>query len=524
MRDDQKKAYATFVVYDAFPVLHNMSRSTATGVSHTFDDSLGLRADPGHEYASEFGDETGPPQTPSDPATPSVAMDGAPSTGIPSHAPPDATFERTEVAAHELVQFEFEAGTQWRPVDLVLDVSVDPPDAEVSLCFGDRRPQSTFDYRWVELVKGNTANVMQFGEIHGTRYVALSAPIPVNSLAVTARYSTQVAVKDDLLLPWKVAEAYCHSKEEEDMVREWLGRNSSCYPMLDEEGCTPLIRACKCPKRGSLRMLELLCTEFSRFFMINQQDKSGRTALHHLMDVGDLLISKSGKVVYERTYALAQYLLSNPAVEVGLQDNEGNTPLHVAAQADLPSPVPGQGSKLLKLLLQARDNEGIGVRNDAGHTPLEAAEAMSCTHNVNVLMAAIVARNEAAGLSVSGTHISGLGRKSKGPLLEAAAEAAPRPKRQVPAASLQPWQEDNVGGLLLSEAQLRQAFISIDGKGEGWISKQSLVDWVRANDYGVNVKDPADTLLPAMRRYCTLDPERLAFEEFAVVVLSLGQG
>eukprot|EP00667_Euglena_gracilis_P015856 EG_transcript_16515 len=288
-------------------------------------------------------------------------------------------FQQEDVEPHRVVAFEHEVGVQRLliPDSLGIVVQADPPDAEITVFCSDRRPGTPLDYRWSETVPGRGDRlVLQFGELCGPVYVAALAKVHLWALRITLVHAIQVLWKDDSLLPWRMAEAYTGTAEDEADVKRWIYETSCCL-MLDEDGCTPLLRACRCAWKGNLRIAKLLLQEYLDAFNLNQRDRRGRTALHYLMEVADPLQPGAYPTAYERAYSLAEELLRYPKLDLNVQDHEGNTPAHLAAATDLAD------SRMLHLLLQAGCN--VAIRNQKGHTPEEAAIAAGRQHNVTYL-------------------------------------------------------------------------------------------------------------------------------------------
>eukprot|EP00668_Euglena_longa_P007954 GGOE01009573.1.p1 GENE.GGOE01009573.1~~GGOE01009573.1.p1 ORF type:complete len:398 (-),score=123.81 GGOE01009573.1:220-1284(-) len=288
-------------------------------------------------------------------------------------------FQKEDIEAHHVVEFEHEVGVKRLliPDSLGLVVQTDPPDAEITLFCSDRPPDTPLDYRWSETVPGKGDRlILQFGELCGTMYFGALAKVHLWALRITLVHNIQVLWKDDSLLPWRMAEAYNGTADDEADVKRWIYETSCCL-MLDEDGCTPLLRACRCPWKGNLRITKLLLQEYQDAFNINQRDRRGRSALHYLMDIADSLKPDTWPTAYARAYSLAEELLQCPKLDLNAQDKEGNTPAHLAAATDLSE------SRMLHLLLEAGCN--LAIRNQKGLTPEETAAAAGRQHNVTYL-------------------------------------------------------------------------------------------------------------------------------------------
>lgn len=98
--------------------------------------------------------------------------------------------------------------------------------------------------------------------------------------------------------------------------------------------------------------------------VINSCDNTGKTALSHVCASGNL--------------TLLELLLLVPSIDPNLPDNEGNTPLHFAAQA-------GHHEVIIRLLACFK-TLAVDVRNSVGMTPLMKAALQGKTKCVRLLL------------------------------------------------------------------------------------------------------------------------------------------
>ncbi|XP_058805499.1 cortactin-binding protein 2-like isoform X4 [Phymastichus coffea] len=97
---------------------------------------------------------------------------------------------------------------------------------------------------------------------------------------------------------------------------------------------------------------------------LNAQDNSGRTAISYLAGNGSALVLEA--------------CLALPGCDANLADNEGNAPLHFAAQA-------GQ-TECLNILLQRCPDIEVDARNNLGFTPLMKAGLQGRTKCAKILL------------------------------------------------------------------------------------------------------------------------------------------
>jgi len=130
---------------------------------------------------------------------------------------------------------------------------------------------------------------------------------------------------------------------------------------------TQLLRACRDGNEPLLKEVfkNILANKGITREELNVSDKSGRTALSYIC-----AISSAGLHKY------LELMLDLPGIDVNKADNEGNTPLHFAAQA-------GQ-TDAVNLLL--RHNVIVDAKNNLGFTPLMKAALQGRTKCAKLLL------------------------------------------------------------------------------------------------------------------------------------------
>jgi len=86
--------------------------------------------------------------------------------------------------------------------------------------------------------------------------------------------------------------------------------------------------------------------------------------------------------------------------------------------------------------------------------------------------------------------------------------------------------ENNLGGLLVTERQLRQAFHELDVEGRGWIEGREFAQLFQTfENFGIPLKltEVNKYLEKYRRRNPTLSEDRITFEEFSLLMLSVVQ-
>ncbi|XP_048515605.1 uncharacterized protein LOC105692384 isoform X2 [Athalia rosae] len=137
-------------------------------------------------------------------------------------------------------------------------------------------------------------------------------------------------------------------------------------PIMTPGGSLALVRAAREGNNSTIRqMMARMKTPLGkRELNINTVDASGRTAISYLAGNG--------------TVAMLEAALCFPEVDVNLADNEGNTPLHFAAQA-------GQ-LECVSILLQRSAGIEVDARNTLGFTPLMKAALQGRTKCAKILL------------------------------------------------------------------------------------------------------------------------------------------
>eukprot|EP01004_Peranema_trichophorum_P010684 NODE_950_length_2226_cov_40.526866_g812_i0.p1 GENE.NODE_950_length_2226_cov_40.526866_g812_i0~~NODE_950_length_2226_cov_40.526866_g812_i0.p1 ORF type:complete len:699 (+),score=144.91 NODE_950_length_2226_cov_40.526866_g812_i0:83-2179(+) len=82
--------------------------------------------------------------------------------------------------------------------------------------------------------------------------------------------------------------------------------------------------------------------------------------------------------------------------------------------------------------------------------------------------------------------------------------------------------EANVGALLVTERQLRQAFAELDVDGNGWLDRVEFEELYRTFEgFGVNVSE--DKVREVLMVYKPFDDGKLTFDEFSLLMLKVAQ-
>jgi len=102
---------------------------------------------------------------------------------------------------------------------------------------------------------------------------------------------------------------------------------------------------------------------------VNIQDREGRTALHRAADVDN------------NNLETTKLLLAHPKIDVNLQDSKGNTPLHMAIEN-----YKDESVEIIKLLL-AEPRMDVNLQNNEGNTPLHSAAKSEDLDKIELLLA-----------------------------------------------------------------------------------------------------------------------------------------
>ncbi|GAB2240536.1 hypothetical protein Droror1_Dr00021054 [Drosera rotundifolia] len=150
----------------------------------------------------------------------------------------------------------------------------------------------------------------------------------------------------------RMAIHYAASSGYDDGVDRLIAEDNSCVMQRDKEGVSPVHIA---TRNGQIKVLEKLLGKC--LYMEELVTDKGRNILHEAADYGK--------------HDVVKYILNNPSLEslVNQQDNEGNTPLHLATMKCQP--------KIVSIMTwDARVD--LKIVNDAGKTVVDVAE-----HNIN---------------------------------------------------------------------------------------------------------------------------------------------
>lgn len=162
------------------------------------------------------------------------------------------------------------------------------------------------------------------------------------------------------------AKVYCKGVLQDRSVRE----NSTVAkvpPSWDtpSEGRSALLRAARDADDSALNEIANKVRQFGfGDIEVNMTDSSGRTAISYMAGYG--------------APAMLELALSFEGVDPNIPDNEGNTPLHFAAQA-------GQAD-CLNILLQRCPEIEVDARNASGFTPLMKAALQGRTKCAKILL------------------------------------------------------------------------------------------------------------------------------------------
>ena len=214
---------------------------------------------------------------------------------------------------------------------------------------------------------GKMRKVYSWSEAQGTVYFCAFPAMPVSNLTVDCLIGGEVALSEDLCQVWKIAALTAPDVSDIALFRQWIYRRHvelmmGERDMLDENNRTPLHH--NAIAIGSSKTTKLILKDYQKFCSANVVDINGQTALHILTNHVGLSDEHVDKSRYSRVLQIIKLLLNDGDASVQLEDNDGNTPLHLACRHYC------GGYELIEMLLKSPSTV-MGLRNHNGRTSVE---------------------------------------------------------------------------------------------------------------------------------------------------------
>ena len=160
------------------------------------------------------------------------------------------------------------------------------------------------------------------------------------------------------------------SKDANITLRELLKFSTLDINLQNDDGDTPLLKAAL--HKSGYALGEIIYND-STNLNVNLQNKDKKTALHYIIAKGDSVTNESNHI------KRLMELRADPCI----QDNDGNTPLHILIQKQPSALKEDIVKERIRILLKSLDI--VNIKNNAGVTPLQLAQNHPCEYIKGVI-------------------------------------------------------------------------------------------------------------------------------------------